>query len=753
MFGPRPREAAQSSRRVAERARIASAMASKVYAASVYEADARPIREEISAVRSRLRETTRFVLLPTSSFVQCFDKLMLACVATTAVLTPLEIAFLPHGQLSTFVVHRFTDFIFLVDLGLQFFLAYYDPMRGNILIMSRSLICKRYLSTWFLLDLVSCIPFDLLTSFSFQSRRFRILILVRLVKLIRVARLYRLQKRWEQYAIFSIGYASMSIMKLFVMVALFAHWSACLWGVQANTLYIGNGQWSWIRQREATLRDGKGHSLFAKSSPAQTYFASLYFAIYTMTGIGYGDISATTHRECVTCVFIMASSAIFWAFIIGNFCSIIASMTLHESQHRQRLDELNNMMADRRFPRELRDRCRSFLLHTKEHQIKARYQQLEGLFSISLRGDVAVKLNSSWIGKVWYFRGASKEFIMEVSQGLNSIMYAPMETIDISMSLFVLQSGIAARKGAILAAGSLWGHEFIILEETYLIDKLCAVTLSYALVLCLSRDDIFAILEEGAFEYERRMIYKASSFYRIKMRLHLLSAKIRQEKQSRVAMLGTSKTVLNRPRGTLTNSLNSSMHLNRRENRRSAPSIESARNAMAAKYCNPVRQISTLPTVHPPRAGADASVREPRKIPVQLPEMTSPSIPARTTSYGMADGGETSDTVGSSPNAITKLEGAMQRNSARLESLIMGIAQSPHFLFMSASFLSFVELERTLRRHRPRGGKDAKRILKPRHGGIETWWARLTAARLRTKEREMESQQEAHPDATAGQHA
>lgn len=503
----------------------------------------RSMKDEIAEVRMRLNKASRLVLDPKSRFVRRLDVCVCACVAVTALVTPVEVAFSSAQFGLGFVLDRLTDVVFLIDMVAQFFVAYSDKTKGNILVKDAKMIANRYLSTWFLLDLISCIPFDLLTRLSWikQRRQFQLLILLRLVKLVRVARLSRLQKRWEQYAIYNIGYASLSIMKLSILVALFAHWSACFWGLQANPTFIGENTWSWILDRQERLK-----SHFRKGRVDHVYFASLYFAIYTMTGIGYGDVVATTHRECVSCVFIMASSAIFWAFMIGNFCSIVASMNAQESLYRHRLDELNHMMADRKFPQALRDRCRMFLINTKQHQRTARYRQLESLFSISLRGDVAAELNSAWIRKLWYLNHASKEFIVEVSQVLNSIMFAPTEPIDLSMSLFILQNGIAARKGRILATGSLWGLEFI-MEEVHLIDTTCAAALSYALVVSLARDDVFAILEDPAFKPEAEMVARASRFYALKMRLLKAVQEIKKKKSAATFLsFGTSKPAIKR---------------------------------------------------------------------------------------------------------------------------------------------------------------------------------------------------------------
>ncbi|EGB04403.1 hypothetical protein AURANDRAFT_16571, partial [Aureococcus anophagefferens] len=86
------------------------------------------------------------------------------------------------------------------------------------------------------------------------------------------------------------------------------------------------------------------------------YCASLYFAVYTMTGIGFGDISATGHIEVIVATAIMLCGAVFWAYMIGQFVTLVSHMDIYGNAFRQRMDELNFMMADKKFPTNLKRR-------------------------------------------------------------------------------------------------------------------------------------------------------------------------------------------------------------------------------------------------------------------------------------------------------------------------------------------------------------------------------------------------------------
>merc|ERR1711865_1245288 len=92
------------------------------------------------------------------------------------------------GQVSAdrlMMVDRIINYFFLLDVCLNFRTGYFDK-EGN-LAMDWSRICKHYLTTWFLLDIVSSIPFEELSSgnmIDLQAAK-----LLKLGKLARVAKM------------------------------------------------------------------------------------------------------------------------------------------------------------------------------------------------------------------------------------------------------------------------------------------------------------------------------------------------------------------------------------------------------------------------------------------------------------------------------------------------------------------------------------------------------------------------------------
>merc|ERR550532_2879854 len=81
-----------------------------------------------------------------------------------------------------------------------------------------------------------------------------------------------------------------------------------------------------------------------KDTAWKQYVAALYFAAYTMTSVGYGDVTPANIVERIVCILILFISGLVWACVIGEVSSIFGSLHAHEQDFRNLMDNLNSMM-------------------------------------------------------------------------------------------------------------------------------------------------------------------------------------------------------------------------------------------------------------------------------------------------------------------------------------------------------------------------------------------------------------------------
>lgn len=81
--------------------------------------------------------------------------------------------------------------------------------------------------------------------------------------------------------------------RLLAMIIFLAHIVACVWHFTGILVYEATGR-SWLSESGLLTAD-----------LSQRYFSSLYWAVYTMITVGYGDIYGVTMAERVVNIFIM----------------------------------------------------------------------------------------------------------------------------------------------------------------------------------------------------------------------------------------------------------------------------------------------------------------------------------------------------------------------------------------------------------------------------------------------------------------
>lgn len=157
------------------------------------------INLEIKQMRKTIKRYKSCIINPrTAKWIQYWDAASFVCLLFTATVTPVEVTLLKSialrdlpdnpRHLTLFGLNRFVDLFFSIDMIFNFFMACaplrraavrrcrsrqtprsmpradQEPaFRGGMWVTARHKIIKNYLRTWFVIDLLSVIPIDILT--------------------------------------------------------------------------------------------------------------------------------------------------------------------------------------------------------------------------------------------------------------------------------------------------------------------------------------------------------------------------------------------------------------------------------------------------------------------------------------------------------------------------------------------------------------------------------------------------------------
>ena len=266
---------------------------------------------------------------------------------------PLRIAFeLDHK--SMVVIDYVIDSLFGLDILLNFNTTYDatpDSDTDNIMEVSRYNIAKRYLTSWFLIDVVSTVPFDDITVNSMSSvsdkkslifiRTVRILRMVKLLKLFRVLRLKKLLELLEDMY---ISPAIVSIISLVIQIVFLAHLICCFWYYLA-IIEPDNGN-NWLVKTHLD-----------EAAKGEAYVASIYFVITTMVSVGYGDFRAYNTSERFYGCFVILFGAIMFGAIITKVTKLILNRNPQATKLKAKLDDLKGYMNEKKLPEAIKLKC------------------------------------------------------------------------------------------------------------------------------------------------------------------------------------------------------------------------------------------------------------------------------------------------------------------------------------------------------------------------------------------------------------
>ncbi|MFQ6638916.1 hypothetical protein Gotur_015786 [Gossypium turneri] len=329
-----------------------------------------------------------------------------------------------------FVLDIAGQIAFLLDIILHFFLAYRDPQTYRM-VYKRTSIAIRYLKSSFLIDLLGCMPWDIIykvllsssTHASFpqasgRKEEVRYLLWIRLYRVHKVTDFFRKMEKDIR-----INYLFTRIIKLIFVELYSTHTAACIFYYLATTLPREKEGYTWI----GSLKLGDySYSSFREIDLWKRYTTSMYFAIVTMATVGYGDIHAVNMREMIFIMIYVSFDMVLGAYLIGNMTALIVKGSKTE-KFRDKMADVIKYMNRNKLERDLRNQIKGHL----RLQYESTYTEAAVLqdIPISIRAKISQSLYLPYIENASLFKECSSEFINQIVIRLHEEFFLPGEVI------------------------------------------------------------------------------------------------------------------------------------------------------------------------------------------------------------------------------------------------------------------------------------------------------------------------------------
>ncbi|KAK9055958.1 hypothetical protein SSX86_027045 [Deinandra increscens subsp. villosa] len=372
----------------------------------------------------------RYTVSPFDRRYRSWEMFLVILVIYSAWVSPFDFAFLDNKESGLRIFDNIVNGFFAIDIILTFFVAYLET-QSYALIDDHKKIAVRYLSTWFIFDVSSTVPFrslSLLCKDKKSEMGFQILSMLRLWRLRRVSSLFaRLEKDIR------FNYFWIRCTKL-VSVTLFAvHCAGCFNYMIADRYPDPNKTWI-----------GAVYPNFKTESIWDRYVTALYWSIVTLTTTGYGDFHAENAREMVFDICYMLFNLGLTAYLIGNMTNLVVHWTGNTRDFRDKVTAASEFAKRNQLPPQIKDQILSHIC--LDYQTRGlKHQDTLNCLPKAIRAGISRHLFYPIVKNVHLFRGISHECLFQLVSEMEAEYFPPKEVViqqnEIPANLYIIVNG------------------------------------------------------------------------------------------------------------------------------------------------------------------------------------------------------------------------------------------------------------------------------------------------------------------------
>ncbi|XP_063236097.1 potassium voltage-gated channel protein eag [Bacillus rossius redtenbacheri] len=423
--------------------------------------------------RQEAPKTPPHILLHYCAFKAIWDWVILCLTFYTAIMVPYNVAFKnkTSEDVSLLVVDSIVDVIFFIDIVLNFHTTFVGP--GGEVVSDPKVIRMNYLKSWFIIDLLSCLPYDVFNAFDHDEDGIGSLFSA--LKVVRLLRLGRVVRKLDRY----LEYGAAMLILLLCFYMLVAHWLACIWYSIGRSDADNGVQYSWLWKLANVTQSPYSYiwtndsssppELINGPSRKTMYVTALYFTMTCMTSVGFGNVAAETDNEKIFTICMMIIAALLYATIFGHVTTIIQQMTSATAKYHDMLNNVREFMKLHEVPKALSERVMDYVVSTWAMTKGLDTDKVLNYCPKDMKADICVHLNRKVFNEHPAFRLASDGCLRALAMHFTmshsapgDLLYHTGESIDslcfiVTGSLEVIQDDEVV---AILGKGDVFGDSF-----------------------------------------------------------------------------------------------------------------------------------------------------------------------------------------------------------------------------------------------------------------------------------------------------
>lgn len=294
---------------------------------------------------------------------------------------------------------------------------------------------------WLPVDIFVSIPFDIIVTVLGLDVPMRILAAIRLFRVIRVTKLRNM------FGYIDFLPKSVKLVLVLSAIMLGIHWIACGW-----MLLMPNPE----------------------LDPMSAYNLALYWAVTTLTTVGYGDITPASNISRIYTMFVMMIGVGSYGIIIGNFSRMIMLADKYKEEKKEKMTSLHGFLKHYSIPKDVQSEVFSFYNHLLAQKVNEQDNEIMNDLPPAIQQELKIYMKIRLIRDIHVFHGISLECLKMLAEKLEHNFHSPNDMIvktgDVGNEMFIIGHGsvevlIGGNVVATLNPGDFFG-EIALLEKT-----------------------------------------------------------------------------------------------------------------------------------------------------------------------------------------------------------------------------------------------------------------------------------------------
>ena len=416
-----------------------------------------------------------------------WDTLLLLCVLYYGIFIPCQYSMkretLLAGEIGHLVLDIITSIVFVLDIFVRFNTAYLDLNTG-MLVDTPSRVRWHYLKNGFLFDFLAALPLDLLCMLILGNDYadgwiWLSLAHLRMFKFVGIRHFFQV--------ITPVKLAPFSVSYQYTIVPMLRLTFYCALAVNMITVL-------WILLNRGGPR--------GSTDDQYSYITALYWTLYTVTSVGYGDIPVETEAKKLFASVLFVAGVVIHGIVISKISSRMQKGDV-ESDRTDKMKETLSVLKKFSIPEQLACEVLAFQYHQLHSDVSGSFMKVLHTLPAVMRDRVGLFVRMRFICQVPMFKEQPIECLVGLANALKSLVLEPESRIikagDEGREMFFMGHGFAdvtspeGEKWGTIKPGGFFG-EIALLTDSKRTASI--TTLTYCDLFRLDKGDFFLLIRK-----------------------------------------------------------------------------------------------------------------------------------------------------------------------------------------------------------------------------------------------------------------